>query len=64
MRRLHGPGWQERAGATVGRWFTDRDGGSVVAGLTGVATGIGSLSSGVASGGLTSGSAGRERTPW
>jgi hypothetical protein len=27
------------AGATVGRWFTDRDGGSVVAGLTGVLTG-------------------------
>jgi hypothetical protein len=27
------------AGATVGRWFTDRDGGSVVAGLTGVLAG-------------------------
>jgi hypothetical protein len=29
------------AGATVGRWFTDRDGGSVVAGLTGVVSGVG-----------------------
>jgi hypothetical protein len=27
------------AGATIGRWFTDRDGGSVVAGLTGVLAG-------------------------
>jgi hypothetical protein len=27
------------AGATVGRWFTDREGGSVVAGLTGIAAG-------------------------
>ena len=27
------------AGATVGRWFTDRDGGSVVAGLTGIGAG-------------------------
>lgn len=27
------------AGATVGRWFTDRDGGSVVAGLAGIASG-------------------------
>ena len=36
------------AGGTVGRWFTDRDGGSVVAGLTGVATGVGlGIASGV-----------------
>jgi hypothetical protein len=28
------------AGATVGRWFTDRDGGSLVAGLAGVGTGV------------------------
>jgi hypothetical protein len=28
------------AGATVGRWFSDRDGGSVVAGLTGVLAGV------------------------
>jgi hypothetical protein len=28
------------AGATVGRWFTDRDGGSVVAGLTGIGAGV------------------------
>jgi hypothetical protein len=28
------------AGATTGRWFTDRDGGSVVAGLTGLLTGV------------------------
>jgi hypothetical protein len=28
------------AGGTVGRWFTDRDGGSVVAGLTGVGAGV------------------------
>jgi hypothetical protein len=28
------------AGATTGRWFTDRDGGSVVAGLTGVLAGV------------------------
>jgi hypothetical protein len=28
------------AGATVGRWFGDDDGGSVVAGLTGVLTGV------------------------
>jgi hypothetical protein len=27
------------AGGTVGRWFTDRDGGSVVAGLTGIGAG-------------------------
>jgi hypothetical protein len=28
------------AGATIGRWFSDRDGGSVVAGLTGVLAGL------------------------
>ncbi len=28
------------AGGTVGRWFTARDGGSVVAGLTGIAAGV------------------------
>jgi hypothetical protein len=28
------------AGATVGRWFSERDGGSVVAGLTGVLAGV------------------------
>jgi hypothetical protein len=28
------------AGATVGRWFADKDGGSVVAGLTGVLAGV------------------------
>jgi hypothetical protein len=28
------------AGATVGRWFRDDDGGSVVAGLTGIGTGV------------------------
>ncbi|MET0765011.1 MAG: DUF6350 family protein [Blastococcus sp.] len=28
------------AGATIGRWFSDRDGGSVVAGLTGVLAGV------------------------
>jgi hypothetical protein len=28
------------AGATVGRWFGDDDGGSVVAGLTGIGTGV------------------------
>jgi hypothetical protein len=28
------------AGGTVGRWFTDRDGGSVVAGLTGIGAGV------------------------
>jgi Family of unknown function (DUF6350) len=28
------------AGATIGRWFTDDDGGSVLAGLTGIAGGV------------------------
>ena len=28
------------AGGAVGRWFTDRDGGSVVAGLTGLGAGV------------------------
>jgi hypothetical protein len=28
------------AGVTVGRWFTHRDGGSVVAGLAGIGTGV------------------------
>jgi hypothetical protein len=28
------------AGATIGRWFSDRDGGSVVAGLTGLLAGV------------------------
>jgi hypothetical protein len=37
------------AGATVGRWFGDEDGGSVVAGLAGIATGV---LLGVASGAL------------
>jgi hypothetical protein len=37
------------AGATVGRWFTDRDGGSVVAGLAGIGAGV---LLGVASGAL------------
>ena len=30
---------EQVAGGTVGRWFTDRDGGSVVAGLTGIGAG-------------------------
>jgi hypothetical protein len=28
------------AGATIGRWFTDEDGGSVLAGLTGILGGV------------------------
>ena len=39
------------AGGAVGRWFTDRDGGSVVAGLTGIGAGalmgVGSARAGV-----------------
>ncbi|MDQ1532114.1 MAG: hypothetical protein QOE37_2239 [Microbacteriaceae bacterium] len=38
------------AGTTVGRWFTDVDGGSIVAGLTGIGAGVlmGVLSAGLA----------------
>jgi len=28
------------AGTTIGRWFTDDDGGSVLAGLTGIVSGV------------------------